>query len=112
MILPKELIQTTLATLGYTTKQSSQDSVTEPPAITFRIDDNTPAYDLNNEIIAQSVVATVDIWADGSVTASKILAKVEETMRSINYQMTYSADVPRPTGALFHIQARFESLAV
>jgi hypothetical protein len=112
MILPKSQIQSTLAALGYPTKQSSQDSVTESPAITFRIDDNTPEYDLNNEIAAQNIVATVDIWADDSVAASNILTQVEKAMRGINYQMTYSADVQRPTGALFHIQCRFSALAV
>lgn len=112
MILPKAQIQSTLAALGYTTKQSSQDSVTEAPAITFRIDDNAPEYDLDNKITAQSIVATVDIWADNSVMASTILTEVEGAMRGINYQLTYSADIPRPTGALFHIQCRFEALAV
>ncbi len=112
MIQPKKQIQAALKALGYETKQSSQDSVTKAPAITFRIDDNTPRYGLGNEIVAQDIVATVDIWSTGSVEVSAILTKVEEAMRQINYRMTYSADIPRPTGALFHIQCRFSALAV
>lgn len=111
MFQPKEQLQRTLKELGYPVQQSSQKAVIGSPAITFRIDDNTPRYNLNNEIVAQDILATVDLWADDSPTTSRMLGEVEAKMRSIGYQLTYSADVPSPAGTLFHTVARFELLA-
>jgi len=51
----------------------------------------------------------VDIWAEDSVTASKVLSQVEEIMRLNLYKMSYSSDVPN-SGNLFHILSRFTKI--
>jgi len=65
---------------------------------------------LDNEIRRQDITATVDVWADDSPTASRILGEVEAKMRSIGYRLSYSADVPAPAGALYHINCRFDTV--
>lgn len=112
MFLPKTQIYNALKELGYYCHQGSQAvfSDNEVPAITFRIDNNSVNLDLDKDIRSQDIQAVVDIWADDSLTASEILSKVEEAMRGIDYQMTYSADVPSPEGCLFHIQCRFSTV--
>lgn len=110
MHLPKQEIYQALNTLGYTTVQGAQSVFNEAPAITFRIADNSTNLDLDNEIASQDIVAVVDIFADDSPTASGILSQAEAKMRSIGYRLSYSADVPSPEGALYHINSRFEAI--
>ncbi|MDL2235452.1 hypothetical protein LJC07_04760 [Christensenellaceae bacterium OttesenSCG-928-L17] len=112
MFQPKPEIYAALKELGYYCLQGAQAtfSDSEVPAITFRIDNNSTDVDLDNKIASQSITATVDIWADESPTASSILTEVEEAMRALGYRLSYSADVPSPAGALYHIQCRFDTL--
>lgn len=112
MYQPKEELYQTLKALGYYCRQGAQATFGdgELPAITFRIENNSVNLLLDNEISHQDITATVDIWADDSKTASFIHTRVEKALRNIGYQMSYSADVPAPTGALFHINCRFEKL--
>ena len=110
MYTPKEDIYSALSTLGATVVQGSQNIFTETPAITFTISDNAIELDLDNEINSQSIIATIDIWSETSSAATDLLKSVEETMRDIGYKMTYSADIPRPDGALYHINCRFETV--
>jgi hypothetical protein len=108
MFLPKTEVQSTLKALGYYTAQSSQAALATLPAITFRVDDNAPDYNLDKEIDSQTVVVTVDVWAPDSVTASTMLKEVEAAMRDINYLMTYSTDAPpAPEDTAHHIVSRF-----
>lgn len=112
MYLPKADVFEALVNLGHHCVQGGQAvfSDNQVPAITFRVDNNSVTRDLDNEIASQDITVTVDIWADDSVTASNILSQVEGTMRGLSYQLTYSADVPSPVGALQHITTRFSTL--
>ena len=112
MYQPKEELYKTLKALGYYCRQGAQATFGdgEVPAITFRIENNSVDLLLDNTIGHQDIIATVDIWADDSKTASRIQTAVEEALREIGWRMSYSADVPAPTGALFHINCRFETL--
>lgn len=112
MFAPKSEIQKSLSALGYYCRQGSQAVFADGqvPAITFRIDNNSVNLDLDNEIASQDVTVNVDIFADDSVTASTVLTKVEVAMRKIGYRMSYSADIPQPEGAMFHINATFDGI--
>ena len=110
MYLPKEDIRKALLETGVTVIQGAQETFNNPPAITFTVSDNSTELDLDNEISSQSITATVDIWTESSMEASALLAASETLMRGIGYKMTYSADVPRPEGALHHINCRFETV--
>ena len=112
MYQPKEELYKTLKDLGYYCRQGAQATFAdgEVPAITFRIENNSVDLLLDNTIGHQDIIATVDIWADDSKTASRVLTEVEKALREIGWRMSYSADVPAPTGALFHINCRFETL--
>lgn len=109
MYTPKTQIYTKLKALGYYCHQGAQAvfADNEVPAITFRVDNNSVNLDLDNEIASQDIDVVVDIWADDSVTASRILSETEGAMRELGYRLTYSADVPSPEGCLFHINCRF-----
>ena len=107
MYLPKEDIFNKLQETGVTVLQAAQETYPNPPAITFSISDNATELDLDNEISSQSIIAVVDIWTDTSMEASALLNASEILMRELGYKMTYSADVPRPEGALHHINCRF-----
>ena len=109
MYLPKEDIFKKLQETGVTVLQVAQETYPNPPAITFSISDNATELDLDNEISSQSIIAVVDIWTDTSMEASALLNASEILMRELGYKMTYSADVPRPEGALHHINCRFET---
>ena len=109
MYLPKEDIFKKLQETGVTVLQSAQETYPNPPAITFSISDNATELDLENEISSQSIIAIVDIWTDTSMEASALLNASEILMRELGYRLTYSADVPRPEGALHHINCRFET---
>ena len=109
MYLPKEDIFKKLQETGVTVLQSAQETYPNPPEITFSISDNATELNLDNEISSQSIIAVVDIWTDTSMEASALLNASEILMRELGYRMTYSADVPRPEGALHHINCRFET---
>lgn len=112
MYTPKTEVYNTLKALGYHCLQGSQATFNdgEVPAITFRIGSQSAELDHDLAIGAESVEMIVDIWADDSVTATRILSEVVDAMREIHYRLTYSADVPAPTGALFHTTARFTTI--
>lgn len=114
MFTPKVQLQKALSSLGYYCHQGAQASFAdnEIPAITFRIDNNSVNLDLDNQIASQDINVVVDVWADDSITASKILSEAEEVMRVNGYHLTYSADVPQPKGCLFHINCRFITVHV
>ena len=114
MFTPKAQLQKILSSLGYYCHQGAQASFadSEVPAITFRVDNNSTNLDLDNEISSQDISVVVDIWADDSVTASKVLSEAQEAMRKNNYRLTYSADVSQPKGCLFHINCRFTTVHV
>lgn len=106
MYLPKNDLYESLLTLGHSVDQSQPEVFNDLPAIIFRVDDNTPNLDLDNDILYQDIEVIIDIWAESSVEASNVLSEVEELMRSNYYRMTYSSDVPN-IGNLYHIVSRF-----
>lgn len=109
MYIPKPQVYEALKALGYYCHQGAQAVFAddEVPAITFRVDNNSANLDLDNEIASQDIEVVIDVWADDSPTASKILSETEEAMRKIGYRLSYSADVPSPEGSLAHINCRF-----
>jgi hypothetical protein len=110
MFQPKEEIYRTLKSLGYACMQSSQATFNEVPAITFWIGENTPEYSLDNEIAKQDVEVVIDIFTNKSTDLSRILSEVEAKMRTINYRLVHSVDVPNPEGTLFHSNCRFSAV--
>jgi hypothetical protein len=110
MFNPKPEIYAKLSSLGYACVQGAQETFTETPAITFRLGDNSPRYTLDNQIAAQDVEVIVDVFADDSVTLSRIVGEVESAMREIFYRLSYQTDVPSPKGALYHANCRFAAI--
>lgn len=109
MYLPKSDVYNSLKKLNYYVSQTQPATFNELPAIIFSVGNNTLDYDLDNNIISQDLEIVVDIWAEDSVTASKVLSEVEEIMRKNLYQMSFSNDVPND-GNLFHILNRFTKI--
>ena len=106
MYLPKSDIYNSLKKLNYYVSQTHPATFNELPAIIFNVGNNSVDVDLDNNILSQDLEIIIDIWAEDSVTASKVLSQVEEIMRKNLYQMSYSNDVPN-NGNLFHILNRF-----
>lgn len=109
MYIPKSDIYSSLKKLDHYVSQTQPPTFNELPAIIFNVGNNTLNYDLDNNIISQDLEIIVDIWAEDSVTASKVLSQVEEIMRLNLYNMSYSNDVPN-NGNLYHISNRFTKL--
>lgn len=109
MYTPKSDIYSSLKKLDYYVSQTQPPTFNELPAIIFNVGNNTLNYDLDNNIISQDLEIIVDIWAEDSVTASKVLSQVEEIMRLNLYKMSYSNDVPNNRN-LYHISNRFTKL--
>lgn len=110
MYSPKRDIYQALKELNAFVVQSSQNIFTHTPAITFAISNNSTNLDLDNQISSQEITVVVDIWTESSEKATTLLGETETIMRNKGYCLTYSADVPRPDGALHHINCRFETV--
>lgn len=109
MYLPKTDVYESLKKLNYYVSQVQPPIFTDLPAIIFRVGNNVPEYDLDNNILNQDLEIQIDIWADDSVTASNVLTQVEEIMRSNYYKLSHSSDVPNISN-LYHIVNRFTKL--
>ena len=109
MYLPKSDIYTSLKKLNYYVSQRQPPTFNDLPAIIFSVCNNSTNLDLDNNILSQDLEVIIDIWADESVEASKVLSQVEEIMRQNNYKMSFSNDVPN-SGNLYHIYCRFTKL--
>lgn len=109
MYLPKSDIYNILNSLGYYVAQVKPNVFTDLPAIIFRVGDNSINLDLDNNILSQNLEIIVDIWAEDSATASKVLSEVQNVMRINLYNMSFSGDVPN-NGNLYHISNRFSKL--
>lgn len=106
MYLPKTDIYNNLKKLNYYVSQTQPPTFSDLPAIIFKVGNNSVYVDLDNLILSQDLEIIIDIWAEDSVTASKVLLEVEKTMRQNQYNMSFSNDVPN-NGNLFHIYSRF-----
>ena len=109
MYLPKSDVYNSLKQLNYYVSQTQPATFNELPAIIFSVGNNALDYDLDNNIISQDLEIVIDIWAEDSVTASKVLSQVEEIMRKNLYKMSYSNDVPN-NGNLYHILSIFTKI--
>lgn len=109
MYLPKTDIFNSLKTLNYFVSQSQPPIFTDLPAVIFGVSNNAVSTDLDGEIASQDIEIMIDIWAEDSVTASTVLSQVEELMRSKQYIMSFSNDVPNVSN-LHHIACRFAKL--
>ena len=86
--------------------QTQPDVFTDLPAIIFKVGNNGVSVDLDGGIASQDIEIQIDIWASDSITASTVLSKVEEIMRSNFYIMSFSNDVPNVSN-LKHVLSRF-----
>lgn len=109
MYLPKSDVYNSLKQLNYYVSQTQPATFNELPAIIFSVGNNALDYDLDNNIISQDLEIVINIWAEDSVKASKVLSQVEEIMRKNLYKMSYSNDVPN-NGNLYHILSRFTKI--
>lgn len=112
MYLPKTDIYNNLKTINdnYYVAQYQPPTFNTLPAIIFRVGSNTINTDLDNTIASQDIEIILDIYANDSITASNVLSEVENTLRNMEYRMTYSSDIPN-IGNLHHINARFYTIA-
>lgn len=99
-----------LRTTGYAVLQQSQNTAITPPLITYYLLNMSVDMDLSGELASQDVSVSVDIWANTSTEASKILAKTEEAMRKGYWRMTNSLDVPNPDKTIYHMNATFTKI--
>ena len=106
MYLPKTDVYNSLKALPYFVAQKQPAVFTELPAVIFTVGNNAITADLDGAILSQDIEIQVDVWANDSVTASLVLSQVEEIMRSNQYIMSYSNDVPN-AGNLYHVVNRF-----
>lgn len=106
MYLPKADVYDSLKTLPYFVSQTQPAIFTDLPAIIFSVGNNSVTTDLDGEISSQDIEIQIDIWAEDSETASKILSQVEALMRSNLYKMSFSNDVPNVSN-LNHVVSRF-----
>ncbi len=109
MYLPKKDIYESLKQLNYPVHQTQPTIFNELPSINFEILNNDITLFLDNSIAYQNIEVKIDIWADSSELASKVLSEVEEAMRLNQYNLSYSADVPN-VGNVFHITTRFKKI--
>lgn len=109
MYLPKTDLFNSLKTLNCFVSQTQPPVFTELPAIIFSVGNNAVSTDLDGGIASQDIEIKIDIWASDSVSASTILSQVEELMRSNQYIMSFSNDVPNVSN-LHHIACRFAKL--
>lgn len=105
----KTTIYTALSTLSADVSQSSSNSFSTLPAVTYRVTQNAPNYDFQKNINMQEAEITIDIFADSSTVASNLLSAVETNMRDIDLFLTFTADIPNADG-LYHISTRFVGL--
>ena len=109
MYLPQSDVYNSLKELNYYVSQTQPATFNELPAIVFNVGNNSIDVDLDNNIVSQDLEIVIDIWAEDSVTASKVLSQVEEIMRKNLYKMSYSNDVPN-NGNLYHVYCRFTKI--
>ena len=109
MYLPKTDVYNSLKALPYFVSQSQPAVFTDLPAVIFSVGNNAVTADLDGAIASQDVEIQLDIWAEDSVTASSALSEVEAIMRSNQYIMSFSNDVPN-AGNLHHIVSRFSKI--
>lgn len=109
---PKTEVYSLLSTLGYTVSQPSTNEFTTFPVVTYAItNDAADVIDMDNNMLSQNVVATIDIWTTTSIEGSSILARIEQLLRENNYTLDWSSDIPNPN-AIYHTQARFKKIFV
>ena len=106
MYLPKADVYSSLKTLGCYVSQIQPAVFTDLPAVVFSVGNNAVSVELDGAISNQDIEISIDIWAEDSVSASTLLSRVEELMRSNQYIMSFSNDVPN-AGNLHHIACRF-----
>lgn len=106
MYLPKTDVYNSLKALPYFVAQKQPAVFTDLPAVVFTVGNNAVSVDLDGAIVSQDIEIQIDIWAEDSVTASLVLSQVEEIMRSNQYIMSFSNDVPN-AGNLYHVVNRF-----
>ena len=109
MYLPKKDIYDSLKALPYFVAQKQPAVFTDLPAVVFTVGNNAVSVDLDGAIVSQDIEIQIDIWAEDSVTASLVLSQVEEIMRSNQYIMSFSNDVPNVSN-LYHVVSRFTKL--
>ena len=110
MINQKPEIYKTLKSLGYPVAQQSDNVFNTLPALTYYISSDKVAVDLNADLTSQTTSVSIDIWANTSVEASRILGELELAMRKKHWRLANSLDLPNPDKTIYHTNATFERL--
>lgn len=108
MFKPKEEVYKILSELPYWVSQRQPNKFKELPSIIFKCSNNAINLDLDNEISSQDLIIIIDIYANKSSEATKILAEVESKMRENYYRMTFSSDEVPSNSGISRINTRFE----
>lgn len=111
MFNAKKEVNKTLSSLDCIVTQKNPGTFNKLPVVTFDLANNNANYDLDNLIGYQDIEMRVDIWAESSPQASRLLEEVEQKMRTIFYQLSFSADIPNTDDNLYHISSRFKKIA-
>ena len=108
MYQPKKDIYSILKGLNYYVSQAQPQEFTTLPAVIYTVTNNAiDTLDLDNNIVVQDIVVTIDIWAKSSTGCSNVFIDVEEVMRANDYIVDWSSDIPNPSN-IYHWQARFK----
>lgn len=90
----------------------SSNVFTELPTLTYSVQNNVAQRNLNNEIVSQNQVCTIDIWSATSTGATDILVLVEAKMRELFFNLDFSGEIPNPNNDVYHISCRFSATNV
>ncbi len=115
MITPNTVIFEALKTIDgvASVAKPSSNVFAELPVLTYSVSNNqVNGRTLENEIIAQNVECTIDIWTEKSVEATELLVQVEAVMRALFYNLEFAGEMPNPNNDVYHISCRFRATNV
>jgi hypothetical protein len=109
MTEPKEGLYTLLKELDAPVYQVRPEVIKQFPCIVFRVEENSPVYELDHEIGLQQISILLDIFAKSSKESGELLKEVETTLREGGYRLSTTFDLPDPDG-LSHLVCSFSVL--
>ena len=113
MYSPKEEVYSVLNTIADVKIAQSGEVIRDDlPKLTFYTMDNRPHYDLNKDIQIQDVVVMVDVWTSSSVAGTDLANEVEDKMKTINFLVDFSHDIPTIDRKFYHKAIRFIAIKV
>jgi hypothetical protein len=98
MIEPKAELFATLKELDVAVYQVRPEVLETFPCITFRVEENTPEYELEPEIGVQRIGVLIDIYAKTSIESGELLIELEELLRAEGYRLMNTFDLQEENG--------------